>query len=163
MEQRQIFINNLAIRRATEELKVARNYEQLCRILVAAFGTNDFDAFDLSVKLLPNDNPGLELVQAYLHRHELCFGWSKSDKLRLRDSLASWNLTLDLVTTSNRRRGSMSIQRLYTQRDLQLDVNLLTAVFPVALADALDRVLGQAMQVMSRPEESARLIAAQAG
>src|SRR5207253_343777 len=59
MEQRQIFINNLAIRRATEELKVARNYEQLCRILVAAFGTNDFDAFDLSVKLLPNDNPGL--------------------------------------------------------------------------------------------------------
>jgi len=67
------------------------------------------------------------------------------------------------VTTSNRRLGSMSIQRLYTQRDLQLDVNLLTAVFPVALADALDRVLGQAMQVMSRPEESARLIAAQAG
>jgi len=65
MEQRQIFINNLAIRRATEELKVTRDYEQLCRILVAAFGTNDFDAFDLSVNLLPNDNPGLELMQAY--------------------------------------------------------------------------------------------------
>ncbi|PYX77767.1 MAG: undecaprenyl/decaprenyl-phosphate alpha-N-acetylglucosaminyl 1-phosphate transferase [Acidobacteria bacterium] len=163
MEQRQIFINNLAIRRATEELKVTRDYEQLCRILVAAFGTNDFDAFDLSVKLLPNDNPGLELVQAHLHREQLCFGWTKSDKLRLRDSFALWNLTLDLVTTSNRRRGSMSIQRLYTQRDLQLDVNLLTAVFPVALADALDRVLGQAMQVMSRPEESTRLVTAQAG
>src|SRR5438309_545223 len=112
VEQPQRIVDNLAIRRAVEALKVTCNYEQLCRILVAAFGTNDFDAFDLSVNLLPNDNPGLELVQAYLHRHELCFGWSKSDKLRLRDSLASWNLTLDLVTTSNRRRGSMSIQRL---------------------------------------------------
>ena len=33
----------------------------------------------------------------------------------------------------------MTIYRLYADRDLQLDVNLLTSVFPVALADALDR------------------------
>ena len=33
--ERQIFINNLAIRRATEELKVTSDYRQLCRILVA--------------------------------------------------------------------------------------------------------------------------------
>jgi hypothetical protein len=35
------------IRRATEELKVARDYDQVCRILTAAFGNNDFDAFEL--------------------------------------------------------------------------------------------------------------------
>ena len=45
--ERQILINNLAIRRATEELKVTRDYAQLCRILVAALSGNDFDAFDL--------------------------------------------------------------------------------------------------------------------
>jgi len=47
MEQRQIFVNNLAIRRATAELKVTSDYNQLRRILVAAFGSNDFDAFEL--------------------------------------------------------------------------------------------------------------------
>src|SRR5271156_5855919 len=46
-EQRQIFINNLAIRRATEELKAARDYDQIRRILEAAFGSNDFDGFDV--------------------------------------------------------------------------------------------------------------------
>src|SRR2546426_3305204 len=164
MEQRQIFINNLAIRRATEELKATRDYDQLCRILEAAFSSNDFDAFHLNLKLLPNDDPGQVPVEIFHPRREAAsFYWKKTGQPGLRDSLPSWNLTLDLMTSSNRRRGSMTIQRLYTQRDLQLDVNLLTAVFPVALADALDRVLGQAMQVMSRPEESARLIAAQAG
>src|SRR6266571_3110572 len=33
MEQRQIFINNLAIRRAVEALKVSSNYDELCGIL----------------------------------------------------------------------------------------------------------------------------------
>jgi UDP-GlcNAc:undecaprenyl-phosphate GlcNAc-1-phosphate transferase len=36
LDQPQIFVNNLAIRRATEELKVARDYEQIRRILLAA-------------------------------------------------------------------------------------------------------------------------------
>src|ERR1700757_4310928 len=56
IEQRQIVINNLAIRRATEELKIARDYDQLCRVLVAAFNSNDFDAFDLNVKLLLHEH-----------------------------------------------------------------------------------------------------------
>jgi len=55
--------------------------------------------------------------------------------------MPSWKLTLELVTTSNRRRGALTVYRVYTQRGLQLDVNLITSDFPVALADALDRVL----------------------
>ena len=47
MDQPQIFVNNLAIRRAAEELKVTRDDEQLCSVLTAAFNNNDFDAFDL--------------------------------------------------------------------------------------------------------------------
>ena len=47
MEQRQIVVNNRAIRRATAELKVTSDYNQLRRILVAAFGSNDFDALEL--------------------------------------------------------------------------------------------------------------------
>src|SRR6202041_4219243 len=42
IEQRQIVINNLAVRRAVEELKAADNFDQVRNILVAAFETNDF-------------------------------------------------------------------------------------------------------------------------
>jgi len=35
----------------------------------------------------------------------------------------------------------MKIYRFYTDRALLIDSNLLTSVFPVVLADALDRVL----------------------
>lgn len=55
IEQRGIFINNLAIRRATEELKVANEYLQVCRIIESAFSTHDFDGFDLTVQLAPGD------------------------------------------------------------------------------------------------------------
>src|SRR6201984_2601153 len=44
LDQPQIFVNNLAIRRAIEELRVARDYEQVQHILTAAFGSNDFDS-----------------------------------------------------------------------------------------------------------------------
>ena len=53
----------------------------------------------------------------------------------------------------------MSIYRLYTQRDLQLDVNLLTSVFPVALADALDRVFAGAVEILPNPDEDRGLAA----
>jgi hypothetical protein len=46
-----------------------------------------------------------------------------------------------LVTTSNQQRGSLVVYRIYSRRDLQLDVNLLISEFPSALADALNRAL----------------------
>src|ERR1700683_1124010 len=49
LAQRQIFINDLAIRRAIEEMKGASDYVEVCRILEAAFSTNDFEGFELKV------------------------------------------------------------------------------------------------------------------
>jgi len=46
-------------------------------------------------------------------------------------------------------------------RDLHLDVNLLTSVFPEALADALERIEGQAVEAALR-EEQRRAVAARA-
>ena len=163
MEQRQIVINNLALRRATEELKAARDYPQLCRVLVAAFDTNDFDSFQMSVTLLAREHAALNIVGiSQSPRSELCFHWNKAGKVSHRDALASWTLNLDLVTTANRRRGSLIIHRMYTQRDLQLDINLLTSVFPVALADAIDRVLVQEVEGISENDD-ARLMVAETG
>jgi len=67
-----------------------------------------------------------------------------------------WGVTLNLVTTSNRRRGALSVHRLYDEQPLHLDVNLLITEFPVALADALDRVIARSVQAVPQaaPEEA---------
>ena len=159
-DQPQIFVNNLAIRRATEELKVARDYEQVRRILVAAFGSNDFDSFELKVELLPGEQLP---VAAELRRTGLAFRWSKAGVPKVLDGAAVWIVALDLLSSTNQRRGRLMVHRLYSPRNLQIDINLLTATFPTALADALDRTLAHSAQVIPLPEQDTSLIAAQAG
>ncbi|MGH9644808.1 MAG: MraY family glycosyltransferase [Terriglobales bacterium] len=131
IEQRQIVINNLSVRRAVEELKAADSFDQVRNILVAAFESNDFDAFELHATA-PLDPHSMEPNQR-IH-------WSKFPRMLTISSEPSWKLTLDLVTTANRLCGSLIVFRTYSNRNLQLDVNLLTSQFPVALADAIDRV-----------------------
>jgi UDP-GlcNAc:undecaprenyl-phosphate GlcNAc-1-phosphate transferase len=163
IEQRQIFINNLAIRRATEELKVSHDTAQIGRILVAAFSSNDFDAFDLRLNLQPGEMPEVRRLHMLPGRTEEPYlRWRKPASSVAHEMTAAWSLTLDLVAANNRRCGSMIIYRLYSQRDLQLDVNLLTSVFPVALADALDRSLRHALELVPKAEEDPRLVPAQA-
>ncbi|HZQ70239.1 MAG TPA: MraY family glycosyltransferase [Terriglobales bacterium] len=162
IEQRQIVINNLAIRRATEELKVTTSYSQVLRILKAAFGTNDFDAFDLSIDFLPTDITACEDLLCIDDPE--CGGfyrWKKTGSHFAREMVSAWSIKLDLFTAQNRRSGSLTIYRLYTTRELQLDVNLLTSVFPVALADALDRCRVPSLELLSPPVEAA--LAARAG
>lgn len=164
IEQRQIFINNLAIRRAMEELKATRDYDQLCRILVAAFSSNDFDGFDLKLQW-PAAESDLEdrprLVSGLDEQPHLC--WQKPGSRFAHEMVSAWSLSLDLVTGSNRRRGSLTVYRMYSERDLQLDINLLTSVFPVALAEALDRTFSPAVEILPPVEQGTALIAAQAG
>jgi UDP-GlcNAc:undecaprenyl-phosphate GlcNAc-1-phosphate transferase len=166
IDQRQIFVNNLSVRRANEELKVAADFDQVRNILVAAFDSNDFDGFELEFQSPADDQsliPSL-LVQSSLKqttrgetRH---FHWSKFPHMVAISSAPSWKLTLDLVTTSNRRRGSLVIYRMYSPRDLQLDVNLLTSEFPCALANALDRVLSKPAILVSMERPDAPPLAA---
>jgi hypothetical protein len=162
--QRQIFINDLAIRRATEDLKGTSDYVQVCRILEAAFSTNDFDGFELEVKAEAEEPSTIGDKRLRGRPGEsLHFGWSKPGAAKFRDGWAAWNLALELVTTSNRWRGSIKIYRLYTDRPLLVDTHLLTSVFPVVLADALDRALAPKEGVV--PEEvtaSTEFIAAEA-
>ena len=161
--QRQIFINDLAIRRATEDLKGASDYVQVCRILEAAFSTNDFDGFELEVKAEAEEPSTIGDKRLRGRPGEsLHFGWSKPGAPKFRDGWAAWNLALELVTTSNRWRGSIKIYRLYTDRPLLVDTHLLTSVFPVVLADALDRALAPKEGVVPEVTASADFVAAEA-
>jgi UDP-GlcNAc:undecaprenyl-phosphate GlcNAc-1-phosphate transferase len=155
MEQRQIVINNLAIRRAVEELKVSRDYDQIWRILTAAFGSNDFDAFELRQSLLPQDVPDLGGLQIVSSRVEDSYlRWKKPATYFSNDFVTGWKLTLDLVTSDRLRHGSITIYRQYSDRDLQVDINLLTSIFPVALADALDRASTTNLEFIPAAEQS---------
>jgi UDP-GlcNAc:undecaprenyl-phosphate GlcNAc-1-phosphate transferase len=161
--EHRIIINNLAIRRATEELKVTRDYAQLCRILVAALAGNDFDAFDLQLPSQPAQLPtvnGLNLISTWGETPRL--RWTKPGSHFAHELTSAWRLTLDLMTTTNGRCGSMTIYRLYTDRELQFDINLLTSVFPVALANALDRSLNPALDVIPTTSPDPGLVTAQA-
>jgi hypothetical protein len=161
--QRQIFINDLAIRRATEDLKGTSDYVQVCRILEAAFSTNDFDGFELEVKAEAEEPPTIGDKRLRGRPGEsLHFEWSKPGAAKFRDGWAAWNLGLELVTTSNRWRGSIKISRLYTDRALLVDTNLLTSVFPVVLADALDRALASKKGVVPEVTTSTDFLAAEA-
>jgi hypothetical protein len=162
MEQRDIFVNNLSIRRATEELKGARDYAGLCHILKSAFSTNDFDGFELRVKAQLEELPtvgdtGLRVAP----KESLHFEWKKPDPSKFRSNWGAWHLTLELTTT-NGWHGSIRIYRLYSNRALLVDTNLLTSVFPVVLAGAVERVL--ASKEGAAPEVSANteFIAAEA-
>ena len=100
IEQRSAIVSNLAIRRATEKLKTADDYVQLCHHLQAAFSGNDFDGFDLRVKLLPKDWNQPDLPRVLTASGDvLDYKWSKPEHPRWRDKTPAWNLTLDLVTT----------------------------------------------------------------
>ena len=56
----------------------------------------------------------------------------------------------------------MTVYRLYSGRELQFDINLLTLAFPVALADALDRVLTPDLEMLPTPHQPSELIVVQA-
>lgn len=153
IDQRQIVINNLSVRRAVEELKMARDFDQVRRVLVAAFDSNDFDAFELQVKPRHGDPAPSAETNRY-------FPWSKSPHMAVLSTQPSWKLTLELVTTSNQHRGSLVVYRIYSHRDLQLDVNLLIAELPPALANALDRVLNMPEILVPAPQRDGRFLAA---
>jgi hypothetical protein len=163
-DQPQIFVNNLAIRRASEELKVARDYDQVRRILTAAFGSNDFDSFELKLEPLSGEPLPFEASDpATVRRSGNSFRWNKAGVPKVLDGAALWTIALNLMNSANRYRGTLIVHRLYSPRDLQLDINLLTSTFPTALADALDRTLAHSAQVIALPEQDNSLIAAQAG
>jgi UDP-GlcNAc:undecaprenyl-phosphate GlcNAc-1-phosphate transferase len=163
-EQRQIVINNLAIRRAAQELNVARDYDQIRRILEAAFGSNDFDGFDLRFNLFPGELHSCNDLDTLSTegRSEVSLHWSRNSRPQSLTGSSSWTLSLDLVSSIHRHRGALILHRFNAQRDLQLDINLLTSDLSLALADALDRTLQPSEQAVAHSDQHG-FAAAQAG
>jgi len=61
-----------------------------------------------------------------------------------------------------RHCGNLTIFRHYSNRDSQLDINLLTAAFAMNLADALQRAASQEVEFLPSTQRET-LLSAQAG
>lgn len=163
LDQPQIFVNNLAIRRAVKELKVARDFEQIRKILLVAFGNNDFDAFELQLAPSSAEIFSFEANDSSEDREGPGFRWSKPGLPQTHSSSTAWRIALHLLTSRGAPCGTLTVLRLYSTRDLQIDINLLTSGFPTALADALHRTLAHPAQFVGLHEHDGTLLEAQAG
>ena len=76
---------------------MARDYEQVRRILIAAFGSNDFDAFELKLGLLPGET--LPMDPAEVSQRRQSFRWNKPGFTKALDSPSAWTIALELEIT----------------------------------------------------------------
>jgi UDP-GlcNAc:undecaprenyl-phosphate GlcNAc-1-phosphate transferase len=103
-EQRQVFINNLAIRRAVEQLKRASNLQEVSTILVDALEASDFDAFELRAEL-PARSEQLATSPATVCPH---IRWKKPGSASAPSFGNMWSIHLDLLSALLRRSADLS-------------------------------------------------------
>jgi len=137
VEQKRVIANNLAIRRAMEELGRAASFEQVCGILETAFNSGEFDVCELTCDL--------PLHPAEPQRHR----WARSSS-DSRVNAPAWTLCLDLIANNGEHCGSLSISRLDPARPFLVDVNcLLSGGFSTSIADAFVRASARSITAAS--------------
>lgn len=163
LDQRQILVNNLFFRRAAEDLKTAHSYEQIRRILLHAFESNDFDGFDVLVAESPIDPSHFPaMVKPAGWSASAPLFWRKAGMPMATSDLHLWTLSVNLLSTSSKPQGTLRTHRVYSDLPIQLDINLVISGFPVALADALERAAAQKGQVLVMHDPGTQAVAAPA-
>lgn len=108
LEQRQIIVNNLALRRAMHQLKSASTMTDIISTLEAGFRSNDFDGFRLQHS---GARPGSDALDYF---------WEKSSDI----GEHGWELRIPLVA-DRREIGALTIYRKFSGNHLMVDINLL--------------------------------------
>jgi UDP-GlcNAc:undecaprenyl-phosphate/decaprenyl-phosphate GlcNAc-1-phosphate transferase len=129
-EQKTIIYNNLAIRRAQDELGRAETVNEIVQILKRAFQANDYDGFEIKFTLESATSYGSMRMTAPLQ-----YGWRRVEG----DRDKGWEMRLDLFSKLGEVCGYFSIYRSYTQSSLRSDIDCFTKEFARALSVALQR------------------------
>jgi UDP-GlcNAc:undecaprenyl-phosphate GlcNAc-1-phosphate transferase len=136
MEQKQVIVNNVAIRKAAGDLAKAQSYQELYQILQQAFASNDFDGFLLNILSEPLQQHGYDADsqdKAHWYRWRKPIVESKQ--------VAVWTLTLDLMSPDQRQLGYFLVYNTYNNSNCMVDVNLLISELQKALAVAISRIM----------------------
>jgi len=151
--RRQILANHLAVRHATESLNECNEFRSICQLLQQTFQPIGFNGIRLQM-LNPNG------FSASSCHPLLCgpdghfvFAWSGAPM-----SESPWELRLELVTTSRRTWGFVTLFRARDGEALSLDVNILTQDFRTSLSNALERACSklEAAQQDKRADQGPR-------
>ncbi len=132
IQQKQVIINNLAIRRATQQIGSVENIEQLYGVLREAFQHNAFDGFEL--------RPAVPKGTGLAWRNELFYRWERPQVLRNIAENSHWAMALELVTESGKSFGEFVAYRRSQPESLPLDINLVIDEFQRELGHALERI-----------------------
>jgi len=144
IEQKAIISNNLSVRRAAERLQTCHRFDQICEVFEVALQGNEFDQFDIEY---PVHTPMGE--NARWPSDHLRYTWSKSGNTAMLDNC--WRLSLHLGSAKGGKQGTLVLYRRYRLQPLQIDVNVFTSSFQIALADALERASNIEMSELPSP------------
>ena len=139
MDQRHIIVNNLAIRRATEELSNADDLGSICAVLNAAFEDNEFDAFLVTIRPLGTRYARIPAIFGPSFDGTYRYGWQKRGIQT--EPLAKWQLTFSLRGPLSGQEAAFTVYRYEVTRSLLFDINMLTGEFQTVLSEALERAL----------------------
>jgi hypothetical protein len=146
--RRRILANHVAIRHAVESLSRCDGFQPICRTVQEVLQPMGFDG--IRVQIL---NPSACSPSSF---HPFRSGPDGNFQLFWSECVMtepSWELRLELVTSSCKRCGYVTLIRMCGSKTLPLDINVLSDGFQTSLSDALDRALNgleaseQAVQV----------------
>jgi len=138
MSQKRIITNNLNIRRATESLCACSDVFTLCRILTETLQPLGFDGVGFQPPATVWLPQSLPMPLAGDSRGGLGCHWTTGAH-----SEPTWELNLELISSTGKKCGRLSIYRRVSDKPLLMDINLLSDGFYTALSDAMDRAVIQ--------------------
>jgi UDP-GlcNAc:undecaprenyl-phosphate GlcNAc-1-phosphate transferase len=131
LEQGPIILNNLRVRRASEQISAAGSFREVHEALRNAFEESAFDGFEVH-------------LQSHASGRRLSNAWERDGA-----GVALWSMTVDLVDGRGRRYGDFTVKRAQ-QNQLYLDINLIAAELAPALVSAAKRILEPAVVASAR-------------
>lgn len=130
LEQREVIVNNLSVRRSLERLSKADDWDEIVQSLHDGFEGNDFDGFEFVLEAQDS-----QVMISYDRWFRSAYSRGESDQS------SSWSINLPLISRDSGFRGSLQFHR-FDNRALLLDINVLTG----ELQSELQRACARAMQ-----------------
>jgi hypothetical protein len=136
--RRRIMANHVAIRHAVESLSRCDEFQSICRTVQEVLQPIGFDGIRLQI-LNPNGFSASSF-SPFMSGPDgnLWLFWSQCVMTE-----PSWELRLELVTSSGKRSGYVTLIRISGSNTLPLDINVLSDGFQTSLSDAVDRALSR--------------------
>ena len=134
VQQKQIIVNNLKIRRAGSLLREVKDFDELVKILQESLHSNEFDYFE--VALGPKLGAKGKNLWTHSARTMTTPTLSRKRVSPQYTDVSAWSLTIDLATSGSGNIGFFKVIRCNRREGLLLDVNILISELQPALCQA---------------------------